>query len=120
MLIFDGECGFCTRSAEFAARILPAGARVVPWQEIRPRLSDLGLTEEDVRREVYWVDASGRSYAGDEAVARALRACRGIWPLAGRILGSRPFNPIAKRVYRAVARNRGRLPGGTPACRASG
>jgi hypothetical protein len=31
-LVFDGDCGFCTRSASVARRVLPADCAVVPWQ----------------------------------------------------------------------------------------
>lgn len=47
LLVFDGDCAFCTSSARLLARIAPA-AEMVAWQQID--LAELGLTEEAVCR----------------------------------------------------------------------
>jgi predicted DCC family thiol-disulfide oxidoreductase YuxK len=38
------------------------------------------------------------------------------WRIAGRVLLLPGVSWIAARAYRSIARNRHRLPGGTPAC----
>lgn len=111
-LLFDGDCGFCTSSANLLMRIAPR-ARVVPWQ--RADLAALGETEERCRHEVRWV-SDDRSHAGGAtAVARVLATASPLYRLAGLlILASRPLSTV---VYKVVAANRSHLPGATPACK---
>ena len=49
-LVFDGDCGFCTRSAAVARRVLPADCAVVPWQGAD--LASVGTTAERAQQEV--------------------------------------------------------------------
>jgi predicted DCC family thiol-disulfide oxidoreductase YuxK len=114
-LLFDGDCGFCTTSAGFAARIAPA-VTVVPYQ--RADLDAFGIRAEDAAASVQWVAADGRVYAGAAAAARLLLAAGGAWRWLGRVMLLPVARTIAEAVYRLVAANRHRLPGGTPACRA--
>jgi predicted DCC family thiol-disulfide oxidoreductase YuxK len=115
VLIYDGDCAFCTSSALLLEKIGP-GAALVAWQQID--LAGLGLTEEAASAAVQWVDVDGTIRSGHEAVAAALRSAGGIWALAGRTLVSPRIAPIAASAYRLIANNRHRLPGGTPACAA--
>lgn len=113
VLVFDGDCGFCTTSVRFAERRIGVRARVTPWQFAD--LAALGTTRERAEREVLWVER-GRVYGGAQAVARLLAAAGPPWSLAGLALRVPPFRWVAQGLYRLVARNRHRLPGGTPAC----
>lgn len=113
LLIYDGDCGFCTRSVRIATR-LPVRMSVLPWQEAD--LAALGTHEERARREVLWVATSGRVSGGAAAVADLLEACRAPWPLLGRLMCAPLVRNLADRAYRWVADNRHRLPGTTPAC----
>ncbi len=115
-LVFDGDCGFCTRSAEVARRILPAGVAVTAWQFAD--LAALGTTAQRAQREALWIGGDGRVAGGATAVSRALRAAGGVWALLGWLLAVPPLSWLARIVYRVVAANRMRLPGGTPACAA--
>lgn len=113
--VYDGDCAFCTMCARFLERRIPTTAVVVPWQFAD--LDALGLTRAQCVEAVQWVPASGPSAAGPVAIARLLRASGGpLWRLAGRVLDLRPVTALAWPAYRWVARNRHRLPGGTPAC----
>lgn len=113
-LMYDGDCGFCTSSARWLAR--RGRCEIMPWQSLD--LEPLGLTEDDVSRAAYWLDASGHvSSSGAGAVAAALTTCGPGWRLAGRLLRLRPVRPLADVGYAWVARNRHRLPGSTDACR---
>lgn len=107
LLVWDGDCGFCAWSLRVLLR-LGATCAHTPWQTAR--LAELGLTEDEVRRAAWLVDDDGR-HEGHRAVARALRTSRSA-PVraAGRVLESRPLSPVAGAAYRAVARNRGRIP----------
>jgi predicted DCC family thiol-disulfide oxidoreductase YuxK len=118
VLIFDGECAFCTWTAEWAERRLPPGDRVEPWQLI-PDLSPYGLTEQDTAEAAYWIDGDGRAHRGHLAVAEAWRAIGGGWRLLGTTIRVPPLSWVAAGVYALTARIRHRLPGSTPACRST-
>ncbi|WP_440082456.1 thiol-disulfide oxidoreductase DCC family protein [Streptosporangium sp. LJ11] len=113
VLVFDGDCGFCTTSVRFAERRVGVRARVVPWQFADLRA--LGVTRERAEREVLWVE-NGRVYGGAQAVARLLISAGLPWSPLGLVLRIPPFRWVARGIYRLVAANRHRLPGGTPAC----
>ncbi|MFJ6609018.1 thiol-disulfide oxidoreductase DCC family protein [Streptomyces sp. NPDC091289] len=114
VLVFDGDCGFCTTSVRFAERRLRPRCEVVPWQFAD--LAELGVTQERAEHEVLWVTPAGRVYGGAQAVAKVLlRSGRG-WALLGALLMLPPGRWVAPRVYRLVAENRHRMPGGTAAC----
>jgi predicted DCC family thiol-disulfide oxidoreductase YuxK len=118
VLVYDGDCGFCTSSASWVAKGWDGPARAIPWQVLGEKgLAELGLTLNQVEVAAWWVDESDKSWGGHEAVGRSLRACRGWRRWAGAIILSPPFCWFAPLVYAVVARYRHRLPGGTPACR---
>ena len=120
LLVFDGDCGFCTSAAAWISARWPAeGPFAVPWQRLGDRgLSALGLTEQQVRDAAYWVDERGVPSAGALAVARAMAASdHKSVKLVGRSLSKPPLEWVAKPGYALVSKYRYRLPGGTPACR---
>ncbi len=113
VLVYDGDCGFCTTCAHALERIGP-DAEIVAWQ--LTDLAALGITEEQAVEAVQWVGRDGTVYSGHEAIASALISAGGIWRIAGRATLLPGISSIAALVYRLVAANRYRLPGGTPAC----
>jgi predicted DCC family thiol-disulfide oxidoreductase YuxK len=116
MLIFDGDCGFCTWAAEWTRRRLRPEGVVEPWQWVVD-LEAYGLTRGDVSTAVYWIDPHGTVHRGHKAVAASLRAMGGGWGLLGITLSVPPIRWVAAVAYELIARNRHRLPGSTPACR---
>ena len=114
-LVFDGDCAFCTSAVGVARRVLPADVTVVAWQFAD--LPALGVTAGRAQQEVLWVDADGTVSGGAAAVACLLRAAGPPWSVLGVLLSLAPLRWAAPPVYRLVAANRHRLPGGTPACR---
>ncbi len=113
-LVYDADCGFCTRSANWlAARGTVA---IQPWQAVAD-LGEIGLTEQLVTEAAYWVENERPVGRGAEAIGRALIARGGGATLLGRLILGRPVAPLAARVYAVVARYRYALPGGTDACR---
>lgn len=112
--MYDGDCGFCTSSARFLMRWIPVEADVEPWQVVD--LDTLGIDQRRVEHELVWVAVDGRTAGGAQAVAAYLLAAGGPWRLVGKLLRLPPIRWIAAGVYRLIANNRHRLPGGTPAC----
>lgn len=114
LLLFEGDCGFCNRCARFIARRMPTTAELKPWQRVN--LAAYGVAEARVRYEIVWVDTAGRQYGGAQAIARLLIDSGGVWAVLGHPLRVPPLRWLAHAVYRLVANNRSRLPGGGPAC----
>jgi predicted DCC family thiol-disulfide oxidoreductase YuxK len=117
-LIFDGDCAFCTSSAHWLARRLhrPEGpnARLVAWQFTD--LAALGTSAERTQREALWVDTGGTIYGGAAAFAEWLKFRGGAYGVAGRMINLPVIRALAAAVYRLIAKNRHRMPGGSPAC----
>ena len=113
VLVYDGDCAFCTSCARLLERIRP-DAEIVPWQFTD--LAELGITEEQAADAVQWVQIDGTVRSGHEAIAAVLNTAGRIWRIIGRMVLLPGISWMAAKVYRLVARNRYRLPGGTPAC----
>ncbi len=113
VLVFDGDCAFCTKCAHALERIGP-DAEIVAWQ--LTDLGELGITSEQASDAVQWVEVDGTIRSGHEAIAAVLGTAGPIWKTAGRTLMLPGISWLVARAYRLIANNRYRLPGGTPAC----
>ena len=115
VLVFDGDCGFCTAVADWLARGWH-DSQAVPWQELGPeRLAAFGLTRDASASTAWWVDEHGAAH-GHDALAHALVAGDGWRPRAGRLLLAQPLLQLGRAFYPVVTRMRRHLPGTTPAC----
>ncbi|GAA3949218.1 DUF393 domain-containing protein [Gordonia caeni] len=114
VLVYDGDCGFCTTCARFAERRLTCDVEIVAYQAAD--LDDLGLTAEQCAEAVQWVRPDGTVSSAHLAVGDLLRASGLPWSVAGRLAQTPPFSWFAAVVYRWIAANRHRLPGGGSAC----
>ena len=118
VLVFDGDCGFCTEAAKWAAREFRQGERAEAWQLLGSDVLDgYGLSLKDVSEAAWWVDDNGRRERGYRAIAMALLAGGRLRRAMGHLFLIPPVSWIAAGVYALVVRWRYRLPGGTPACR---
>ena len=112
-MLYDGACGFCTRTVEVALARLPDRVTWVPYQSVD--LATYGVSEAEASRSVHLVDPSGRIEHGSAAMARVLVLSGGVWTLLGRVMLAPPMSLVAEGVYRVVTALRDRLPGSTPA-----
>ncbi len=120
VLVYDGDCDFCTASAAWAARRFRHGEHAQPWQVLgREFFEQHGMTLDDARQAAWWVDGSEHEW-GHRAIGRALQAGGGLRLVAGWFVLHPPSSWLAAGIYRLVARWRYRLPGATPACRVDG
>jgi hypothetical protein len=127
LLVFDGDCAFCTTSVHWYEKRFPGAFTAVPYQ--RADLDPLGLTERECHARLQWIgdtrDPRGTRESGARAVGALCRTgghARGgaggaLWRAAAGLTVVPPFSWLAEGLYRVVAANRQRLPGGTPACR---
>lgn len=114
VLIFDGDCGFCTTTANRIKDESTTPIEVRPWQGTE--LAEYGLTEAEASAKVQMV-ADGKVYAGHAAFAKILRLQKQWWfKLLGVFLVIPPLSWGARVGYYYVAKYRHKLPGGTPAC----
>lgn len=114
-LIFDGDCGFCTSTANFIKARSSVAIDIHPWQLID--VGSFGLTKKQTASRVYFV-ADGKSYAGHEALAKVLLVQPNwVFKSMGAVMMTPPFSWLASLGYLLVAKFRHRLPGGTPACK---
>lgn len=115
LMLYDGDCGFCTstalasRGGWFRARV-----EVKPFQ--RADLVVHNLTVDKCGETLHVVDNDGSVHVGSDAVAVVLRESRWPWPVVGAVLRLPGVRWVAQKAYGLVARNRHRLPGGTPTC----
>jgi len=114
LLIFDGDCAFCSSSVRFGQRHIKRLARAEPYQFLE--LDAFGLTAEQCNAAVQFVAVGGRVYAAHDAVSMVLRGAGKGWWLLGSLMQLPGIHWLSGVVYRWVARNRHRLPGGTAAC----
>ncbi|GAA1870630.1 hypothetical protein GCM10009836_59100 [Pseudonocardia ailaonensis] len=112
LLVFDGECGFCTRSLGWL-RLLDRGARITSLPLQAPGVPErVGATREACKATLHFA-AEGRVLTGAAAVNAALAVALR-HPLPERLYAR--TTALQDRVYTWVARNRGRLPGTSPWC----
>lgn len=114
LLVFDGDCGFCTSAARAGQRWLKL-EHVEPWQFLD--LDAVGVTEAECQDAVQWVAADGSTASAEQAVIAALRHAGGLWGALGTVMGLPGIRWLAALTYRLIARNRYRMPGGTAACK---
>lgn len=112
-LLYDADCGFCTRAARLGAHVLRDVA-VRPLQEAD--LAAAGVDPGRAQGEIPYVGPDGRVSYGSDAIGRALLDGGPRTALLGRVLLAPFLRPIAARLYRFVARHRHRLPGGSATC----
>ncbi len=118
ILVYDGNCGFCTSVAMKISDRWRVPAKASSWQDLGgDGLAELGLTPADGQKAAWWVDSDGRLFEGYLAVAKSLIAAQGWRGAVGKMILIPPVGGVAAVGYRIVVRNRHRLPGSTNACR---
>jgi len=105
LLLYDGECGFCSRSVRMLERLARRPFDKRPSREVLGQLPEAAA--RTVSGQMLWLEPDGTIWGGSQAVLRALRACG--WPAVAWLLGNPPVRPFARAGYRLVARLRHRL-----------
>lgn len=114
LLVFDGDCAFCTRSVRFVERRIRRHPAIRAWQSLD--LDSFGLSQAECEEAVQWIGPAGERASAHVAVARTLVHGGKGWAVLGRILLVPGIEAVAGFVYRWIARNRHRMPGGTAQC----
>ena len=106
ILITDGNCAFCQRTAKKLAGIVPTGWINVPSTELT---NSYDLTQEQLEHYVWLIedpDSEPKRYSGAKAVGKVLRIRGGLWGGLGWLTFIPPTSWIAAGMYRVVANNR--------------
>lgn len=115
VLVFDGDCGFCTTTANWIKRNSKIALEIAPYQW--SDLSQYGLTTEEAAAKVQLV-VGDKVFAGHYCMAKLLLIQPNILLKAmGALMVAPGLNPISAKIYEWIAANRQKLPGGTPACK---
>jgi predicted DCC family thiol-disulfide oxidoreductase YuxK len=114
-LVFDGNCGFCTRSRAVLLRMdRHQRIRTIALQHPEAAVRT-GLDCDALRESVWWLNDNGTLWSGAHAISAALSAALGtrvpLWLQRMPVL-----RQLSEGVYRWVAAHRFRLPGGVPWC----
>jgi predicted DCC family thiol-disulfide oxidoreductase YuxK len=119
VLIYDGDCQFCQLSLDFGIRNLRIFPQYVAFQRIQPE--DFGLTEKQVRSQIWLAQktpASLQALGGHLAAGAILKLQPSRWlRVLGWLASTPPTSWVANLLYKLIAANRHRLPGGSRACK---
>jgi len=115
IIIFDGECGFCTGVVRWLKRLDRAGrVRPIPCQ--RPGLPEgLGLSRRQCEEAAWAVEPGGRRHRGGAAMVAALAWALG-WPGLVGLYYLPVIRQAADNLYWVITRLRPYLPGTRPHC----
>ena len=114
VLVYDGSCGFCSRSVQFILRheqrhdLLFVTRDTPLGQDLRRHFHLEGVES------MLWI-AGDQAAIESNAVLRAARYLGGVWS-ALAALGSLVPSPVRNRAYRLIARHRRRLSANTTTC----
>jgi predicted DCC family thiol-disulfide oxidoreductase YuxK len=115
VLIFDGDCSFCSSCVDWLERNLPSMPEAVPYQWAE--LEGYGLSLAEAESQV-WLVTPEKHYGGAAAFSAILRhQPDAAFRFLGWILQAPPLSWVADGAYWVVSRLRHVLPGDTPACR---
>ena len=119
VLIYDGDCQFCQLSLDFGIKNLRIFPPYVAFQKIDPK--DFGLTTQQVSSQIWLAQRSPATLAtlgGHLAAGAILKLQPSRWlRIIGWLASTPPTSWAAKLIYKLIAANRHRLPGGSRACK---
>ena len=114
VLIYDGDCAFCTLWVNRLREWLPRFPEAKTSQSIA--IEDYALTPLDVEKFAWYITPT-HQYAGHLAASALLRSqSRFGLRFLGNLIALPPVSWVAAGTYAFTARFRHKLPGGTPTC----
>jgi len=115
ILIFDGDCAFCSSSIRLITKVIQNHPKIKPFQWTD--IESLGITQKECLSAVQFYKNETNRYSGAQAFSQFLKLSNQPWKLLGYFLDLPIIRWVSKVIYSLVAKNRYRLPGGTPACK---
>jgi predicted DCC family thiol-disulfide oxidoreductase YuxK len=111
LLIFDGDCGICTTTAEFIKkRSNESSLMVRPYQILNLSEIHKDLTSEKTSISVYFYqDNTSVVFSKSKAVFMALKQMNSIYKVMGYLLDNPFFVFISNPIYDIIAKNRTKI-----------
>ena len=106
ILVYDGECEFCSRLAGWVERRDLHGRVSVRPNREKGLIDRLGLTREEVDRAAWAVEPGGERFEGAAGINRVLRELGGGWGLVGALYRVPPVGWVEDWYYGRVAKRR--------------
>jgi predicted DCC family thiol-disulfide oxidoreductase YuxK len=106
VLVYDGECDFCTRLAGWVERRDARGRIAVRANQERGLVERLGLTRAEVNRAAWAIEPGAGRFEGAAAINRVLRELGGGWRALGSLYLLPPLGWVEDWYYARVARRR--------------
>lgn len=113
LFIFDGDCAFCSSSMRALRKMTRSRINSKPFQTLD--FTELLATRELAELSVLYL-RDGFVYRGARAIAEYLIDSKTPWLVAGWFIKTPVILSFAELAYDLIAKNRHRLPGGTPEC----
>lgn len=104
-VLFDADCAFCVRWAHLWAPVLRSRGFAIDRLQSEWAGAALGMTREEIVRDIRLVTTSGRSYAGADVYLFVARRIWWAWPF-GTLFMLPGFRWLIWAGYRWFARNR--------------
>lgn len=115
LIIYDGDCGFCTTSVRKLRGMLGKKApSAATFQSLQ--LDLFGLSIAEVQIELKYVDTNGQIWGGASAFRRVFYDAKGIWRLISTFMSLPLVKQSSVVIYRKIAKNRAKMPGATATC----
>ena len=105
LIFFDAECRFCVANRLRWGQLFERRGFVWLPLQTSSAAERLGVTERQLREEMWLQLADGRKFSGVKAWGVLTRRVWWLWPL-GFVLALPGFNAAARALYRWVANNR--------------
>ena len=115
IVIYDGDCAFCSSAARFAQRRVAPELIYSPYQF--SELAKYGITTAQAQSSLKFVTDSGEVLSAHVAVSQIMQNGNKFWKLLGIITTLPIIRSLADLGYRLTAKYRHKLPGGTPTCK---
>ncbi len=107
LVLYDGTCGVCQAFALWLMRSdRAAQLSLIAYQHADLRRLTPGLTREELRQAMHFIDAHGQCHRGARAVFEALKRMPGIWGRIGTLLATPFLSTLAEPLYRLFAKHR--------------
>ena len=115
IVIYDGDCAFCSSAARFAQRRVAPNLNYSPYQ--LTELAKHGISTEQARSSLKFVTDSNDVLSAHLAVSQIMRNGNKVWRLVGIISTLPIVRSLAALGYMVPAKYRHKLPGGTATCK---
>ncbi len=115
LVIYDGDCAFCSTAARFAQQRVAPSLSYSPYQFTE--LAKYGITIQQAQSSLKFVTDSGEVLSAHLAVSQIMRSGNKFWQLLGILVDLPMIRSLAALGYKLTAKYRHKLPGGTPTCK---